>query len=297
MRCNLWFQQFSGCNYVREILELHDLDRIGGMDMQTLGIIGCGNMGSAIARGIATSSQLDTDIVLFDSDTDKAAILASEVSAVVADSLHGLQQQCDVTMLAVKPQILPELYPLLSGEANQRYISIAAGVSIETLSSNLGSSAVCRFMPNVAASVGKAVTAAAFHTGCSEAYKEFCLSVASTFGTVFELPEKLFSAFIGTSASAIAYFYQFLHAVALGGTREGLSYPESVALASNTFAGAIELLQASAKDPISLQTTVLSAAGTTVHGLYHLEQGFTSDVMDAVSAASERAKDLERKVT
>ncbi|MGM0431263.1 MAG: pyrroline-5-carboxylate reductase [Spirochaetota bacterium] len=262
--------------------------------MQTIGIIGCGNMGSAIARGIATSSKLNLDIILFDADSDKAAILASEISAVVADSLHSLQQQSDVTMLAVKPQILPDLYPLLAEEANQQYISIAAGVSIETLSSNLGSSAVCRFMPNVAASVGKAVTAAAFQTDCTTEFKQFCLSVAATFGTVFELPEKLFSAFIGISGSAIAYFYQFLHAVALGGTREGLSYPESVTLASNTFAGAIELLQASGEDPIALQTTVLSAGGTTVHGLYHLEHGFTSEVMDAVSAASKRASDLER---
>jgi pyrroline-5-carboxylate reductase len=262
--------------------------------MQTIGIIGCGNMGSAVARAIAVSEQLDLSIMLYDADANVSAALAAEISAVIAASIEELQHKSDIIMLAVKPQILPELYDLLSRRKDMKYISIAAGVAIETISAKTGSSDVVRFMPNIAASVSQAVTSVSYSDGCSDEFRKTAFTIASCFGTAVELRESLIPAFIGISGSAIAYFYQFLHAVALGGTKEGIPYDQAVEIASHTFRGAVELLEASGEQPVSLMTKVLSAGGTTVAGIHELERGFAADVMNAVHASAQRAIDLEQ---
>lgn len=262
--------------------------------MDTIGIIGCGNMGSALIRAIASSDTVSSDIVVFDIDTDKAASLASAISGRMAASVQDLQESCDLTIVAVKPQVLPSLYPALSQKRGQPYISIAAGVSIDTLSRALSSSKIARFMPNIAASVGKAVTAVAFHPDTDQRMRDLCVSLAETCGAVTQLPEHLFPAFIGISGSAIAFFYQFLHAVALGGTKMGIPYPESVRIASETFSGAVDLMLQSGNDPGSLLTSVISVGGTTIAGIHELEKGgLNSTVMSAVEAATQRAIDLE----
>jgi pyrroline-5-carboxylate reductase len=233
-------------------------------------------------------------MLLFDADSDTSGKLARQISAETAASIEDLQNSSDITMIAVKPQILPELYPALMEKPGQRYISIAAGVSIHTLCEKTESDVVTRFMPNIAASVSRAVTSVSHSTGCDDQFKKLSFEIASSFGTAVELRESLIPAFIGISGSAIAYFYQFLHAVALGGTKEGIPYPEAARIASETFAGAVDLLRQSGEDPISLMTKVLSAGGTTITGIHELERGFTGDVIDAVHASAQRALDLEQ---
>ncbi|MCK5157313.1 MAG: pyrroline-5-carboxylate reductase [Spirochaetales bacterium] len=268
--------------------------------MKKIGFIGCGNMGSSMARAFALSIK-DIDLYLYDTDSNKSSLLASELSAnaalsaQVSTSVESLIMQTDITFLAVKPQILPQLYSVLAKiKNNHSYISIAAGISIDSLSKGLNSNQVIRFMPNIAASVSKAVTAVASNSKAEEKFIQEAFKLAQACGTAFSLPEKLFPAFIGISGSAIAFFYQFLHAVALGGTKEGISYSQSLSIASQTFSGAIELLLTSGSSPQELITTVTSAAGTTIDGIIALEDGgMNAAVIKAVSAASGKARDLE----
>ena len=280
--------------------------------MKKIGFIGCGNMGSSMARAFALSIQ-DIDLYLYDTDSNKSSQLASELTvntassanaassvnttltAQVSVSVESLVMQTDISFLAVKPQILPQLYTVLAKlKYNHSYISIAAGISIESLSKGLNSNQVIRFMPNIAASVTKAVTAIASNSKAEEEFIKEAFKLAQACGTAFPLPEKLFPAFIGISGSAIAFFFQFLHAVALGGTKEGIPYSESLSIASQTFSGAIELLAKSGSSPQDLITTITSAAGTTIDGIIALEDGgMNAAVIKAVSAASGKARDLE----
>jgi pyrroline-5-carboxylate reductase len=263
--------------------------------MKRFGILGCGNMGSAIIRALALCEEQTYELIVFDTDHERAAMIAFEVSGTVAGSIGELVQHSDITLLAVKPQILPQLYPLLRSDEQHRYISIAAGVSLATLSEQLNSTQIVRFMPNIAASVAQAVTAVAAHQLADPAFTREAVQAARSFGTVSELPEHLFPAFTGISGSAIAFFYQFLHAVALGGTREGIAYQESVRIAAQTFSGAVELLNHSGADPIALLTSVISAGGTTIAGIQELERGaLNSTVISAVQATAGRAIELSR---
>jgi pyrroline-5-carboxylate reductase len=273
---------------MHRLLEVICMDRIG--------FLGCGNMGSAIAR--ALSLKFDSvKLFFYDTDNKKSSVLAEELSGKVLNTAVEVVTQTDITILAVKPQILPSIYPILAAaKKDHQFISIAAGVTIETLCSGLNSKKIVRFMPNIAASVSSAVTAVAVSPESDIEFVHKAQEIAEACGTYYPLDESLFPAFIGISGSAIAFFYQFLHAVAMGGTLEGIPYPQSISIASETFSGALDLMKKTGTKPQELITSVSSAAGTTIEGLLALENGgFNAAVMQAVRAASQKAVYLEEK--
>lgn len=263
--------------------------------MRNIGFIGCGNMGASMARAFSLTSP-ELKLFLYDIDSVTSTQLALELKAQTVPDLDSLIRLTDITILAVKPQILPLLYPILAKlKDNHSYISIAAGVSIQSLSKGLNSNQIIRFMPNIAAAVSKAVTAVAASPEADDLFIKTANDLALTCGTQFPLEEKLFPAFIGISGSAIAFFYHFLHAVALGGTKEGIPYAQSLAIASQTFSGAIDYMTETGKNPQELITSIISAAGTTIEGIAALEKGgMSASVIHAVAASSQRAKDLEK---
>lgn len=261
--------------------------------MKKIGIIGAGNMGGAIA--LALSAEKEWQVSIF--DTDKAK-LESLPNCTVATSMEELVQGSELVLLAVKPQVLPSLYPLLrkAGSRQKRWISIAAGVSLETLTENLGTEEVVRFMPNLAAKVRQSVTAVAPSVKASESLKETALAVAELFGSAFILPEDQIAAFTGISGSAIAYVFQFFHALAMGGVAEGLPYPQALAIARDTCLSAAALQKQEGMNPVALATMVCSAGGTTIEGMKALAEGsFDATVMAAVSASSAKFRLLEEK--
>ena len=149
-------------------------------------------------------------------------------------------------------------------------------------------------MPNIASSVKSSVTAVTYNDSLAEEKKKTALSIASLFGSAFYLEENLFSAFIGISGSAIAYVYEFIHALILGGIREGINYNKAEEIVLDTLKSAIELEKATRRSAIDLETMVCSARGTTIEGVKCLKDfGFERAVIEAVSAASNKSRELE----
>ena len=261
--------------------------------MRKIGIIGAGNMGGAIAQALL--SQKDWQVSIFDLDKAKVESLQG---CTAAKSIEELVLGEDLLLLAVKPQVLPSLYPLLrkAGSRQKRWISIAAGVSLETLTENLGTEEIVRYMPNLAAQVRQSVTAVTPSLKASPSLKDTAMVIAELIGTAFILPEDQIAAFTGISGSAIAYVFQFFHALAMGGVAEGLPYPQALAIARDTCLSAAALQKASEENPVKLATMVCSAGGTTIEGMLALaEGGFDATVMGAVSASSAKFRFLEEK--
>ena len=260
--------------------------------MKTIGFIGTGNMGGAIIRSV--SPLKSWQVIVYDVRSEVAALLAQETGCVHA-SFEEVLSRSDIIVLAVKPQILPSLYPKLKGQGKKGYISMAAGVSLETLTENLGTKEVVRIMPNIAASVGKAVTALAVHPQASKELADESMRLVRSFGSAHVLEEKYFGAFIGISGSAIATVFAFLHGMAMGGVHEGLPYGKALELISDTAQSAIALVRSSGRHPQELLTQVCSPGGTTIESIQVLEAGaFAGLLMESVEAASERAQELER---
>lgn len=259
--------------------------------MKTIGFIGCGTMGSAIVRNIAP---LNTwNILLHDIREEVGKDLASETHSTFV-SLEQLLEQADTVVLAVKPQSLFELYVQLKSYQATQWISLVAGVSLETLSQQLHSSDIVRIMPNIAASVGKAVTAVSPHKEAETQFVEEVMAFVNTFGFGHQLEEKDLAAFIGVSASAIATCFAFLHGMAMGGVQQGLPYATALTLISDTVEGATALSRQTKRHPEELLTQVCSPGGTTIEAMKIVgESGFMGILMESVEAASEKARELE----
>ena len=256
-------------------------------------VIGTGNMGGAFAESLSRNPEIELSV--FDSYRPCADKVAEGRPIAVLDDMTGAKGS-DVVIIAVKPQVLPEIYQDLADLRPELFISIAAGVTLEKLQKNLGTKKVVRFMPNIAAKVGKAVTAVAFTDSITDDEKNLAMMVAKSVGSAFELEENLFSAFIGISGSGIAYMFDLMHNIAMGGVKEGIPYAKGLSIVADTMISAAALQKETGKNAIDLEAMVCSAKGTTIEGVAKLAKGgFASAVQNAVSAAAERSRELEKK--
>ena len=259
--------------------------------MITVSIIGCGNMGGGIITALKESGGYS--LTVYDSDREKA----EKFNLNTAPTLEAALEKSDVIILAVKPQIISELYDTLSEYKHKSFISILAGVPLEVLDYKIGCDNLARFMPNLAARSRKAVTAIAYSSECSEDFKKTAFGIASAFGSAFILKESLFPAFIGLSGSAIAFVFQFIHSLAMGAVEKGIPYNRAVEIAADTMESAYSLLKDSGKNPVELATMVCSAGGTTIAGMNALsENGFDNACIKAVCAATDKSIELEKNV-
>jgi pyrroline-5-carboxylate reductase len=262
--------------------------------MARISVIGAGNMGGAFAE--ALSKRKDISLCIYDSCRPCAEKIAgTKANVTVLDSMDQARGS-DVVVIAVKPQVLPQIYDQLSALKPGFFISIAAGVTLEKLTKNLTSEKVVRFMPNIAAKIGHAVTAVAYSPALSSDERKTAMDIALSVGTAFELEESLFSAFIGISGSGIAYMFEMMHQMAMGGVRQGIPYPKALSIVADTMLSAASLQKETGKNAVELEAMVCSAKGTTIEGVAALtEGGFGAALINAVTAAARKSEELEKK--
>jgi len=183
----------------------------------------------------------------------------------------------DVLLLAVKPAYIEAVCnDIIAGPdgSDACIISVAAGVSLQTLEELLPNRRVIRVMPNMAAAVQQ--TAAAYCLG-SLAQKTDEERVQRVFGSCGLLTqvsdEAQLHAVTGVSGSGPAYVFDFIQALADGGVRVGLSRAQALELAAQTCKGAAEMVLQKQGHPGELRDRVCSPGGTTIAGVDALEQG------------------------
>lgn len=259
-----------------------------------ISVIGTGNMGGAFSEALSANRKIN--LCLYDSNRSCAEQIADgKKNVTVLDSMEQAKGS-DIVVIAVKPQVLPSLWNDLAALEPGFFISIAAGITLEKLTDNLRTNRVVRFMPNIAAKVGHAVTAVAFSPALSENEKKLAMGVAYSVGSAFELEENLFSAFIGISGSGIAYMFELMHQMAMAGVMEGIAYPKALSIVADTMLSAAHLQKATGLHAMELETMVCSAKGTTIEGVAALtEGGFGVTVINAVKAAARKSEELEKK--
>ena len=257
----------------------------------TILLIGCGRMGSAMARGWAGKR----DILAYDPG---AAVLPDGVTRITGLDPATLPGEL-VVVLAVKPQIFPGLAPQLAaiGAGGGLVLSIMAGVPIAKLSAALsGSSRVVRAMPNTPASIGKGITAAVAGDGVSVVDRALVDTLLAATGAVVWLDEEGdLDVVTALSGSGPAYFFRFTEALARAGESAGLSAPLAMQLARATFTGAAALADADGAEALaSLREQVTSPGGTTAAGLARMDAEDSVDAMArrVVNAAAARSREL-----
>lgn len=260
-----------------------------------LGIVGVGKMGSALVKALLSREALQPeDVIAADISSQARDRLASDCPGVtVVDSVREATQDCEVLLIAVKPQYFESALSA-SVEAlpqGQLIVSIMAGVPISRIAALLGQDKpIIRTMPNVCCEVVQGAFGYAANEVVSDQQKALVSGWFSAIGVAEDLKEELLDAVTGLSGSGPAFVAVFIEALADGGVASGL--PRSVAqnLAAQTVLGAAEWVKHRG-GPSALKDMVCSPAGTTIAGVRVLEAGgLRTAAIEAVVAATERSK-------
>jgi len=261
-------------------------------------LVGAGKMGIAMARGWIAAGLAPDNLILIDPNpADATSAFAREHGLRIVASSAGLSAA--VLVLAVKPQIIADVFPQVRGSVagDTLVLSVAAGISLKTISDALETGRVVRTMPNTPAQIGKGISGAVAGPAVSQRDRATAEALLAAAGAVVWFDEESdLDALTAVSGSGPAYVFHLVEALAEAGRRQGL--PEAVAmqLARQTVIGAAALMEADPASAATLRENVTSPNGTTAAALAVLmgENGLT-DLMDrTVTAARRRTEELGR---
>lgn len=265
----------------------------------TILLVGCGKMGSALLRGWLERGVDNTRIYVVD-PANESRQLAHELNIFYAASAQKLPPAIEprVIIFAVKPQIMDDVVPWYArfSGTNSVFLSIAAGRPIAYFSKRLGDrAAIVRTMPNTPAAVGRGISVSYANQQVSVASRELCEDLLNAVGKVDWVDDEgLLDAVTATSGSGPAYVFLLIECLAEAGIVAGL--PETLArqLAMETVSGAGELARQSHESPSVLRQNVTSPGGTTAAALEVLmaEDGMEQLITRAVIAATRRSEEL-----
>ena len=255
-------------------------------------------MAAAILGGICRNQYMEPErISVYDPETKKTEALQKEWSIQVSNDIGTLASQCDWIVLAVKPNIIPEVLDELKDAIDGKrtvLVSIAAGVSLESLSAGAGGDVpIVRVMPNTPAMVAEGMSVLCGNRLAQGDILDTALSLFRTVGAAMIMDEKYLDAVTAVSGSGPAYVCLFIEALADGGVREGLPRDAAYTLACQTVLGTARLVMDTNTHPGVWKDRVCSPGGTTIDAVRSLEKdGLRGAVMDAVSVCAEKSRKL-----
>lgn len=260
--------------------------------MKNIAIIGAGNMGGAIARGLSQSS-LVNKISVSDINEESLRSLqnfnnAIEVSTDNCENIKG----ADIVILAVKPWLVSQIISQIKNDLdykNQIFISIAAGVSTEDLKGLLDKNgekpSIFRIIPNTAIDVLQSVNTIS-SCGANKEQEELILNIFNDLGKSFLVPESQLNAMMSLSSCGIAYAFRYIRAAVEGGVEMGIYPNVAKEVVLQTLRGAVDLLETNDSHPEVEIDKVTTPGGITIKGLNEMEaNGFTNAVIKGLKAS------------
>lgn len=265
-------------------------------DTLRLGLIGAGNMASALVAGWARVDEaLTRSITVSDRGSGKARHLSEQTGCQATTDNHELVERSDVIVLCVKPidveHVLRQISERVHGD--KVVASVAAGVHVATMENLLAEGVpVLRFMPNVPVRVNAGTLVYAAGTS-HNAITERTLAAFSLLGHLVKLEERLFDAATALSGSGPAFLGLVIEAFEDAAIVAGLGAATGRELALTTVAGTAQMLTVEELTCLELRRMVASPGGTAAAGLAEMErQSVRGAIIDAVMAATSRAREL-----
>ncbi len=263
-----------------------------------IGVIGAGNMGQALVRGLVEKSVYPQNISIFDIDKKKLGLIKKEAHVKLAKSNRHCVSLSDVVILAVKPQMMQEVIEEISSSTSQEslVISIAAGVPLAKIEAYFKKPvSLIRVMPNMPALVGSGMSAFSLGKHASQKHRKIAESILSAFGEITQVPEKMLDLVTAVSGSGPAYFFLLAEKLIEAAYEMGMKVDIAKKLVYQTAFGSGKVMGQSEEDPEILIERVASKGGTTEAALKVFQkQGFGKIIQDAVKAAHKRSKEISQ---
>ncbi len=262
----------------------------------SIGFIGCGNMASAIIKGITESGIIDgKDIYIFDTSPSTLENASAKYAVNKCQNAREVVRLSEYVILAVKPNVLSTVLNdinIVLEESGAVLVSIAAGKTIDFIREHLShDNKIIRVMPNINAKVACACSAYCANTEVTDAEKKEIERLFAAVGEIIELPESDFPLFGVLSGCSPAFSYMFIDALARAGVKNGMKKDLALKIAAQTVLGSAKMILESGSHPYELIDQVCSPGGTTIEGITSLQaDGFETAVHNAVDSAVKKDK-------
>ena len=265
---------------------------------QTLAFIGGGNMASAIIGGLVKQGFAGAQMCVVEPSAEGRARLEHDFGVRTLPAADASLAQADVVVWAVKPQQFKQAAaPVVPHTADALHISVAAGITTDTLSRWLGTQRIVRCMPNTPALVGRGMTGLYASSGASANDRATATALLAPTGELMWLHnEALIDSLMAISGSGPAYVFYWMEALIAGGVALGLSAEQAKTLAAQTFAGAAALAQGSPETPDVLRQRVTSKGGTTHEAITSMQTNHVAEhIVQAMHACYQRGLEMARE--
>lgn len=265
--------------------------------MKTIGFIGAGNMGGAMARACARIEE--GCVWVF--DTNKASYSDYEACEGIecASSIEALVAACDYIVMSIKPQYYEDVAAKIRDniKEGQIVITVAPSFTLEDMSGLFKEGTkLIRTMPNTPALIGEGVTAYCYDESkiLNEELIDF-VTYFESFGVLVKVDEKLMPAVVATTGSSPAYAYLFIEAMADAAVSFGMPRAMAYQMASMAIKGSAEMILQTGKHPGELKDAVTSPAGTTIKAVLAMEEaGFRNSVIKGMEACYQQVLDMSK---
>lgn len=269
------------------------------LSRKKIGIVGCGNMGSAIIKALVHHKAIKKkNIILFDKESKKTVPYKKRFSIHSARNMNEIGNKADIIILAVKPQNIARVANAIAKSSMKKklLISILAGTTMSKLSKYFGKkSKIIRAMPNLGVTIGAGFTGVCKNNYATKHDLRIADIIFSCCGETIHIPERLFNIITALSGSGPAYYFYLTELIIHEGHTYGLNKRTATQLAIQTAAGASQLMAQSTLTPGELRKRVTSPGGTTEAAFDVFSKGkYNKLFSNAIKKAIQRAQVLSK---
>ena len=261
------------------------------------GLIGCGNMATAMLGGILKTGLLEKKDLMGSAKTEKTCerIRAAYGIETTTDN-QKVAEFAEVLILAVKPVYMEEVILEIRESIRPETIivTLAPGKTLAWLSETFAKPVkLIRTMPNTPALVGEGMTALCPNEPVTEEDLRQVCAIFNSFGKTQVVSEPMIDVVVGVSGSSPAYVFMFIEAMADAAVADGMPRAQAYEFAAQAVLGSAKMVLETGKHPGELKDMVCSPGGTTIEAVRVLEEkGLRSAVIEASKACVKKARGL-----
>lgn len=260
-----------------------------------IGFLGLGKMGSAILNGILNARIYKKNEVLAYDPNKDAFLRFMGVSQTECE--EDLVLNSEIVILAVKPQVFPEIKAKLAKIKDKLesvvVVSIAAGITIDSLIGAFGTKKCVRVMPNTPAIINEATSVIAKSDAIKAEEFEVVKKIFESIGFTIEVEEEKIDEVVPLNGSMPAFLYYFAKVFIEEAKRRGFDEKDARRIVSNAITGSGKMLLNENQSIDELISDVCSKGGSTLAGLKELEDGKFEDAIDrCIASCIKRTKEL-----
>ncbi len=256
-----------------------------------IAIIGAGNIGGAIARGLTLGAKINAKDICVSDVNNKALQALKDFNPDITTGNSNVEaiKNADIIIIALKPWLIESVAHDIQNEINydnQLIVSIAAGVDFSQLKSFFSPDALLfRVIPNTAIEKRESLSI----VSASYENKEATQTITDIFnelGKTVLVPESQLNAYMSLSSCGIAYAFRYIRASIEGAVEMGIPPQTAQEVVLQTLRGAVELLEKNNSHPEMEIDKVTTPGGITIKGLNEMEaNGFTNAVIKGLKAS------------